>query len=84
MAMLTLAGIDTSTFKAHSVRGASVSATASAGLTTNQILNAADWGSESVFQRFYYKPVCDNQVGIAVLSNIGVGSDTGWSMVGGT
>ena len=68
MAMLILAGIDTSTFKAHSVRGAFVSAAASTGLTTNQILNAADWSSESVFQRFYYKPVCENQVDIAVLS----------------
>ena len=64
MSMLTLAGIDTSTFKAHSVRGASVSAAASAGLTSN----AADWSSESVFQRFYYKPIYENQVGIAVLS----------------
>ena len=68
MSMLTSAGIDTSTFKAHSVRGASVSAAASAGLTSNQILHAADWSSESVFQRFYYKPICENQVGVAVLS----------------
>ena len=68
MLMLILAGIDTSTFKAHSVRGASVSAAASVGLTSNQILNAADWSSDSVFQRFYHKPICENQVGIAVLS----------------
>ena len=40
--MLTMAGIDTSTFKAHFVRGASTSAAVSAGLTTNQIMNAAD------------------------------------------
>ena len=64
--MLDLAGIDTKTFKAHSVRGAS--AAASAGLTTNQIMNAADWSSESVFQRFYYRPPSGNQVGVAVLS----------------
>ena len=56
--VLTKAGIDTSIFKAHSVRGASTSAAASAGVTTNDILNAVDWSSdsESVFQRFYYKP----------------------------
>ena len=66
--MLDLAGIDTKTFKAHSVRGASASAAASASLTTNQIMNAADWSSESVFQRFYYRPSSTNQVGVAVLS----------------
>ena len=68
MSMLDLAGIDTKTFKAHSVRGASASAAASAGLTTNQIMKAADWSSESVFQRFYYRPVSTNQIGVAVLS----------------
>ena len=66
--MLDLAGIDTKTFKAHSVRGASPSAATSAGLTTNQIINAADWSSESVFQRFYYRPPRTNQVRVAVLS----------------
>ena len=66
--MLKLAGIDTNTFKAHSIRGASVSAAASAGITTNQIMEAADWSSVSVFQRFYYRPTQSNQVGAAVLS----------------
>ena len=56
------------TFKAHSVRDASALAAVSAGLTTNQIMNAADWNSESVFQRFYYRPPISNQVGVAVLS----------------
>lgn len=66
--MLKLAGIDTDTFKAHSTRSASASAAASAGLTTNQIMEAADWSSESVFQTFYYKSIQSNQVGVAVLS----------------
>ena len=66
--MLKLAGIDTETFKAHSTRSASASAAASAGLTTNQIMEAADWSSESVFQRFYYRPIQSNQIGVAVLS----------------
>ena len=65
-------GIDTKTFKAHSVRGASASAAASAAasadLTTNQIMNAADWSSESVFQRFCYRLPSGNQVGVTVLS----------------
>ena len=32
------------------------------------ILKAADWSSESVFQRFYYKPTEDPSFGRAVLS----------------
>ena len=53
------AGIDTSVFKAHSVRSASTSAAAMQGVTTEDILSAADWNTESSFQRFYYKPVRD-------------------------
>jgi len=34
----------------------------------NQIMDTADWGSESVFERFYYKPGTSNSVGQAVLS----------------
>ena len=40
------AGIDTSVFKAHSVRGAACSTAAWAGVTTPDILKAADWSSE--------------------------------------
>ena len=47
------AGIDISIFKAHSVRGASCSTTMGAGITTKDILDAADWSSEGTFQRFY-------------------------------
>ena len=67
-ALLKLAGIDTDSFKAHSTRSASASAAASAGLTTNQIMDAPDWSSESVFRTFYYKSIQSNQVGVAVLS----------------
>ena len=56
MSMLDLAEIDTKTFKAHSC------ASASSGLTTNQIMNVADWSFESVVQRFYYRPPSCNQV----------------------
>ena len=54
LAMLSLAGIDTEKFKAHSTR--STSAAASAGITPNQILEAANWSSKYVFQQLYYKP----------------------------
>ena len=66
--MLKLAGVDTNTFKSHSVRSASATAAASAGITTNQIMETANWRSESLFDRFYYKPLNNNQVGQVVLS----------------
>jgi len=49
---LTEAGIDTGIFKAHSVRGASSSTAASAGVTKADILKAADWLSAGNFQKF--------------------------------
>ena len=49
------AGIDTSVFKAHSVRGASCSTAAWAGVTTTDILKAADRSSEGTFQTFYHR-----------------------------
>ena len=60
--VLKLAGIDISIFSGHSVRGASVSAAAGAGVSTNDILKAAYWSSDSVFRRFYYcmKPHLDS------------------------
>ena len=47
------ASIDISIFKAHSVRGASCPTAMGAGVTTKDILDAADWSSEDTFQRFY-------------------------------
>ena len=67
--LLEAAGIDTSVFTAHSVRGTSSSVAANLGITTNDILKAADWSSESVFERFYYKPTEDPAFGRAVLSS---------------
>jgi len=64
---LGLAGIDTSIFNAHSTRGAS-SMASSLGITTDDILKAADWSSESVFQKFYHKSTQNTDYGRAVLS----------------
>ena len=62
-------GIDTDTFKAHSVRGAACSTAAWSGVTISDILNAADWSSETTFQRFYHKELQDKTVfGSTVLS----------------
>ena len=66
--LLEESGVDTSIFNAHSVRGASSSAAAMAGVTTDDILKAANWNSELVFQRFYYRPADDPSYGRAVLS----------------
>ena len=66
------AGIDISIFKAHSVRGASCSTAVGAGVTTKDILDAADWSSEGTFQRFYCRELKkDDQTafGTAVLSS---------------
>ena len=62
------AGIDTIIFKAHSVRSASTSAAAMQGVTTEDILKAADWSTDSSFRRFYYKPVRDTAFGKSVLA----------------
>ena len=45
-------GIGISIFKAHPIRGASCSSAVGAGVTTKDILDAADWSSEGTFQRF--------------------------------
>ena len=67
--VLESAGINTSILNAHSLRRASSTAAANFGITTNDILKAADWSSESVFQRFYYKSTEDPSYCRAVLSN---------------
>ena len=43
MAKISETGIDTNILKAHSTRSAATSAAAAAGVTTTDILKAADW-----------------------------------------
>ena len=62
------AGIDINMFKAHSTRSACTSAASAQGVTTEDILGAADWSTESSFQRFYYKPVRNTMFAESVLS----------------
>ena len=66
---LAKAGIDTNTFKAHSVRSASISAAADAGISISDILEAADWSSASTFEKFYYRPVKSSKFGLSVVSS---------------
>ena len=64
------AGINTDTFKAHSIRGAAGSSAAWSGVTIMDILNAADWSSETTFQQFYHREMQDRSTfGSAVLSS---------------
>ena len=55
--MLDIAGIDTKKFQAHSLRAASTSKVAALGLRLSDILNMGNWSGESVWQRFYHKPI---------------------------
>ena len=53
--VLSLSGIDTTKFKAHSTRGASATAATDRGVSISEILQLGDWSQESNFQKFYYR-----------------------------
>ena len=59
MSVLQSAGIDTSKFKAHSVRGAATSHAYVIGTPVADILNMADWSSEHVFRKHYLRDVLE-------------------------
>ena len=50
---LKFAGIDTSTFSAHSTRAASTSAAKAQKLSITTIMASAGWSSESTFTKYY-------------------------------
>jgi len=55
--ILSDAGIDTSTYKAHSTRGASVSKARIAGVSISDIIGAAGWNNSSTFTKHYLRPI---------------------------
>lgn len=58
LSSLSLSGIDTSIFKAHSIRGASASSAKASGVSPKQIMEAAHWSDKSdTFFRFYNRPL---------------------------
>ena len=65
--VLTLSGINTESFSAHSTRAAALSAAARAGVALKDIMNADDWTNESTFKKFYHKPVFSASFGRGVL-----------------
>ena len=70
------AGIDTSTFKAHSTRAASSSAALAASTPLDCIMRTAGWQSAKTFATFYLRPIeNDDHYGHNVLSRIASTSD---------
>ena len=49
------AGIDVSKYKAHSVRGASTSKAKAQGMSTEEIMQRANWSDAKVFFKFYHR-----------------------------
>ena len=72
---LSEADIDTGIFKARLVRRAASSKAAGIGVTTADILQAADWSSVSMFQKFYLRSTQESKnhplFGKAVLASVG-------------
>ena len=59
---MELSGVDTSIFKPHSTRSASVSKAANAGVPLADILKSAGWRTDQCFAKHYLKPIQQQQV----------------------
>ena len=68
LSLINEAGIDTTIFKAHSVRGASTTAAANALVPLQEIVDMADWFKAATFRQFYYKPILSTTSGETILS----------------
>jgi integrase len=66
-AVLSSAGVDTQ-YTSHSVRAATTSHAADNGVPLEDILAAADWSSESTFERFYHKPTPNDTFAKSVMT----------------
>ena len=66
--VLSLSGIDITTFKAGSTRSASTSAAARFGASPEQIIKQGDWSNLGTYQRFYNRDLNDSPVGKLILS----------------
>ena len=54
--ILHRAGVDTEVFSAHSTRSSSTSWAAAKGVPINDIMQAANWSSQTTFKQFYFCP----------------------------
>ena len=59
------AGVDLSVYTPHSLRSASTSAAARAGVTLDTLFKTAGWTNDSTFRKYYLKPVT-KQAGFTV------------------
>ena len=64
-----LSGIDISTFKPGSTRGASASMASRQGATPDQILRQGDWSNLGTYQRFYNRDLVEVPVGRLILQS---------------
>ena len=66
--VLLAAGIN-SQYTSHSTRSAATSTAADNGVPIEDILAAADWSSETTFEKFYHKPVSQDSFAKSILSS---------------
>jgi hypothetical protein len=59
--VLTMSGVNSEIFKAHSYRSASTSAAFSRGCSLKNILDTADWKSDKNFRKFYLRKALTNE-----------------------
>ena len=55
--VMSEAGIDVETFRAHSTRGAATSKAAAKGLSCKEIMGMAKWTRKSTFEKHYHKEI---------------------------
>ncbi len=67
-ACLSDAGLDPSSFSAHSARGAAASKAVKQGVPIEAVLLSANWSTESTFRRFYFRDFDPVSVSNAVLT----------------
>ena len=67
--IISRAGIVTGIFKAHSVRGTAATSSFNMRIPLQDILNLADWSTDSTFRRFYYKPTNQPLVAQSLISS---------------
>lgn len=65
--ILSLSGVDTKVFQAHSFRGASLSSAYSKGVSLNDIMKAGDWRQVETFFKHYNAPASNTPVGQIIL-----------------
>jgi len=67
--VLSMAGIDTTKFKAHSYRGAGLSKAFQKGASLHQIVQAGNWSNCEFFKKYYNVPTCGSEIGTLILED---------------